>query len=111
MSRRQSTLYTKDQAQNFLNLWGADQPLPRKGQMVVVAWPCKGEIETDLAELELTGLNATYGGKLYRLTQSSRAGRAFDENVQESHVVAFLVHQAEMRQQANLAQYRQFQQS
>jgi len=106
MCRTHHNLYTRDQLEAAFHEWQCTEPAPRKGQRVTVAWPAKAALEVDLVEVEATPLKGTYGDKLFRVTMSSRAGRAFDESVQEAHVIAFLWHRAEQRRLANLARYR-----
>lgn len=105
MCRTHAVLYTKVQLQGLFNAWECTEPIPKKGQKVLIAWPCKGELEADVVEVEWTDLKGTYGDKLYRVTYSSRAGRAFDAELQESHVRAFLSHLAEQHRLQNLARH------
>ncbi len=97
MCRTHSNLYTPQQVQNLLVTWQCTQPLPKKGTKLIVAWPGKPVMEADLAEIEATLLKGTYGDKLFKVTFSSKAGRAFDAQVQDSHVHAYVTYQDEQR--------------
>lgn len=105
MCRTHSMLDTKSQLQGLFDRWECTEPIPKKGEKVLIAWPCKDELEVDIAEAEWTDLKGTYGDRLYRVTYSSRAGRAFDAAVQESHVHVFYLYLAEQRRLQNLARH------
>lgn len=108
MSRTTHCLYTQSQLLHLFIAWKCTEPLPKRGQQVIIAWPGKAEFEADIATAELTSIKGTYGDRLYRVTMSSRAGRAFDESVQEAHVLAFAGHLAEQRRAQNLARNAAF---
>lgn len=105
MCRTHSHLYTEKQLRGLMQSWQCGEPVPPKGQKVIVCWGGMSEIDVDMVEVELFPKRGTYGDRLYKATYSSRAGRAFDQSVQESHVVAFIKHQAEQRRQANLERH------
>lgn len=105
MCRASSTLYTKRQLDMLFRSWECTEPLPAKDNKVLVCWPHQGW-EIDLAECELTGLKSDYGERLYRVTLSSKLGRALDETIQESHVIDYRRRLAELRRQENLDRNR-----
>lgn len=102
MCRTHFNLYTTGQTENLLVLWGCGEPLPKKDQKVVIAFPAKGPLDVDVIEIEPTTLKGTYGDRLFKVTMSSSAGRAFDQRVQDGHVLAFMNHWAEHRRKQNL---------
>jgi hypothetical protein len=103
MCRTHHNLYTLSQLERLFDGWQCTEAAPRMGQRVLVAFPSRQALEVDLIEVERSPHRGTYGDKLFKVTMSSRAGRAFDECVQEAHVRAFLWHRAEQRRIANLA--------
>lgn len=105
MSRAHSSLYTRQQLQGLFKAWECTEPIPKQGQKVIISWPCKGDMEADVAEVEATTLKGTYGDKLFRATLSSKAGREFDSSAQEAHVLAFAMHCADQRRRLNMARY------
>ena len=108
MSRPLATLYTKRQLLQLLAAWGTDAVLPPKGKKLLVCFPFSLDgLEIDLAEVESTPLKSDEGLKLWRVTMSSRAGRVFDDCVQESHVVAYRLDRFERQRQINLSRYQQ----
>lgn len=103
MSRTHCNLYTKRQIQALFQSWQCSEPIPKKGRKVLIAWAGKSDVDVDLIEIEPTPLIGTYGDKLFKATFSSRAGRQFEQVVQEAHVIAFRMHLAAARRQENLA--------
>jgi hypothetical protein len=82
-------LVTKGQLECLFKGWDCEEPIPKKGKRVFICFPCKVGFEDDLAEVEWTDLRSTYNERLYRITQSSKAGRLIEETIQEGHVIAF----------------------
>ena len=108
MSRPLATLYTKRQLLHLLSAWGADAVLPPKGKKLLVCFPFSlDELEADLAEVESTSLKSDEGLQLWRVTMSSRAGRVFEDCVQESHVVAYRLDRVEQQRLINLSRHQQ----
>ena len=89
MCRTHHNVHAKAQIGQLFQSWQCGEPLPRKGQKVLIAFAGKTDLASDLIEVELTQMTGTYDGRLYKATMSSRAGRAFDLSVQQSHVVVF----------------------
>lgn len=108
MTRPRAMLYTKRQLLHLMGVWGTDAALPPKGKKLLVCFPTSlDELEDDLAEVESTPLKSDAGLKLWRVTTSSRAGRAFEDCVQESHVVAYRLERVERQPQINLSRNQQ----
>lgn len=62
-------LYTADQVKRMLPDWNAaKEGLPAKGKKLVIALPPPAIL--NLIEVTKTDMNATYGGKLYRVTMT-----------------------------------------
>lgn len=102
-------LYTKSQLLLILGRWEVTEPLPPKGKKLFVAFPnSMKDFEVDLAVVEKTNLKTDSGQGLWRVTNSSRAGREFDSVVQESHVVTYLAHLIEQFRCENQARYDAF---
>ena len=106
MSRPHPMLYTKRQLELVMTGWGCSEPVPKAGQQLYV---CFAGQFIDLAVVEKTALKSDRGETLWRATMSSRAGRDFDKNVQEAHVVAFRKDRIEKRRIENLARYHEVQ--
>jgi hypothetical protein len=104
MTRRQTTLYTKAQVLAIMKAWDVAEPLPRKGMVLLVCFPGSAG---NVAEVEKTTLKNPEGRQLWRITQSSSAGRDFDDTVQEAHVLAYRADCVERRRMANLARRQQ----
>lgn len=82
--RRQGTLLTKAQVQEYFKSIKVDEKVPLKGKKVVIAFPGH---EGNLSEVIWSDKTSDSGDRLYLLEQSSAAGRAFDDTVQEAHVI------------------------
>lgn len=87
--RPREMLVTKSQVLVFFQGWGCTEPIPGKGKKVLVAFPCRQAHEVDLAEVALSDKKSDRGERLWSLLQSSRAGRQFEADVQEAHVLAY----------------------
>ena len=90
MSRPRSMLVTKMQLVGFLKGWDCKEPIPKNGKRVLICFPCKSGFEDDLVEVDWTDLRSPVNERLYRITQSSKAGRLIEATIQESHVIAFM---------------------
>ena len=101
MTRKRQMLYTKAQIEILLTLWKCTEPIPCKGKKLIVCFP--PQYADDLIEVEPTSLKSDSGERLWRVTSSSAAGRAFDIIVQESHVLAYRTHCAEEYRRTNLS--------
>lgn len=89
--RPQTTFYTTQQTEGLMARHSCDQPLPKKGERVMICFARTGEAyQADLIEIERTNRRSDSGARLWGITQSSREGREFEAVVQESHVVAYL---------------------
>lgn len=108
MCRTHSNLYTEKQLRGLMQSWQCGEPVPPKGQKVIVCWGGTSDLDVDLVEVELFPKRGTYGDRLYKATFSSRAGRAFASTVQEAHVVAFVQFTTEQQRQARLARNAAF---
>lgn len=105
MSRRRATLYTAEQAEMLLKAWDCSgEGLPKPGKVLLVCFPRTQPFDVDLVEVERTDLKSDYGKRLYRMTLSSEAGRAFDDCVQEAHVLAYREYFAQCMREARKAQ-------
>lgn len=102
MSRATTTLYTQDQLSLILAAWGCTESLPKKGNVLYI---CFANSDCDLAEVERSSLKSESGKPLWRVTLSSRAGRAFDAIVQESHVVMYREHRMAEYRRENRARH------
>jgi len=78
MCRPSSTYYTKDQTMQLFGRHQCTELLPCKGKRVVIALANKIDFDIDLIEIEKSSQKATYGGMLYKVTQSSKEGRKID---------------------------------
>lgn len=56
-------LYTKDQLQQIMSAWGCTEPVPKKGQQVVVCWP--KPVEPNTAIIKWSDKVSGYGDRLY----------------------------------------------
>lgn len=102
MCRPHQTLYTGRQLVLLFDAWQCRELLPRKSQNVLIAWAGKTGFDVDMAVAEWTDIKGTYGDRMYRVTQSSKAGRALEESDQAAHVAAFRKDQAALRRKTNL---------
>lgn len=87
--RARSTLYTKEQVILLFAQFSCREPVPKKGQKVIICLPAKQAAEDDLIEVEWSANKSDAGVRLYSITMSSRAGRQIDQTIQESHVLAY----------------------
>ena len=81
-----------------------DAELPKPGETLMICYPNSlNANEVDLVEIRWTNRNSTSTKeKLWAVTSSSALGRAFDQTVQESHVVRYVAHHFEMARQKKL---------
>jgi len=56
-------LYTKDQLQNIMNAWDCAEPIPKKGQQVLVCWP--KPVEPNTAVITMTDKKSDDRKRLY----------------------------------------------
>ena len=105
MCRPSPMLYTKRQLLLILQGWECKEPLPPKGSKLLVCWPSMSDLEVDVAEVEKTEIKSPYNDRLWRVTMSSRAGRAFDGRVMEAHVIRYRQELMERQRQENLARH------
>ena len=82
-------LLTKSQVKLMFSGWECKEPVPPKGETVYVCFPGRAPMDVDLAQVSITDKKSDRGERLWSLVQSSFAGRQFDADVQEAHVLAY----------------------
>lgn len=104
--RPRSMLYTEAQLRYIMSAWECKEPLPMKGEQLIVCWPKTGEpFQADVSVIERTDKRSDNGDRLWSVTQSSQEGRDFEASVQEAHVVAFRTHHIEQHRLAGLKRH------
>ena len=58
-------LYTRDQLQHIMSGWECTEPIPKKGQQVLVCWP--KPVEPNTAVITMTDRKSDYGKRLYKV--------------------------------------------
>lgn len=84
-----------------------DAKLPKPGERLMICYPTTlTPYEVDLVEIQWTNRKSSSSNeKLWAVTSSSALGRAFDESVQESHVIRYVAHHFELHRQRKLAEF------